>query len=104
MITSLILGKYCSSDVGEGSSPRAVSRQLRKSSGMCASSLFIFWSVFFLLKQESGFISQSRAVVVVRMLCRCVDVVDGCVWTVQVVLILKGSFGKRKNMVDHVIF
>lgn len=40
MITSLIFGRYWSSDDGDGSSPRAVSRQFLRSSGICASSLF----------------------------------------------------------------
>lgn len=38
-MTSLILGRYWSSEAGEGSSPNAVSRQFRKSSGTWASSL-----------------------------------------------------------------
>lgn len=38
-MTSLILGRYWSREAGEGSSPNAVSRQFRKSSGTCASSL-----------------------------------------------------------------
>lgn len=38
-MTSLIFGRYWSSDEGDGSSPRAVSRQFLRSSGICASSL-----------------------------------------------------------------
>lgn len=72
-MTSLILGKYWSSDDGEGSSPSAVSRQLRKSSGMCASSLII-----------SERFSQARkrfcqSVKAGAVAC-CMLYVVGCVW------------------------